>query len=392
MRHRFDKPSLLLPVRRIGDPTGPAVWRSRQAPGARATDWLHWETLMRATAPLFVLAAMLSHASCGDVVSLGSGTDGAPAPSADPYSGPFSVLVLSLTKGYHHDSIPAIHQMLRDLGPCVDAASCAKAGDEAIVGAKPNSSFAIKIAGAGPECANDPTESMPGCDGNACMPGTTLPSITGCTQDPAKIAALLSEFSEASLRKYQMILFANPTGDDFSVSGPAGLAGMTAVQKFIEAGGAYVGLHSAGDFEQSNGFPFYTDVMLGATFSTQKNPDATPGDIAIPPAFADHPVVRGLPPLWSTIDEWYVMRRDVSTLPGFQILARLNAVTPFASDPPANNRPVVWVKEFPPLDPAGTMTGRVFYTIRGHHITRYQEPLMRKLVHQAILWAAHRLN
>jgi type 1 glutamine amidotransferase len=38
------------------------------------------------------------------------------------------------------------------------------------------------------------------------------------------------------------------------------------------------------------------------------------------------------------------------------------------------------------------MTGRTVYTLRGHNVLRYQEPLMRKLVHQAILWAAHRMN
>jgi type 1 glutamine amidotransferase len=350
---------------------------------------------MRATAPVFMFAAMLFHASCGGEVSLGSGMTRPPAPAADPYSGPFNVLVLSLTKGYHHDSIPAIHQMLRDLGPCVDSASCARAGDEAIAGAKPNSAFTIKIAGAGPECANDPTEAMPGCDGNACLPGSILPGSTasGCAVDPAKITTILSEFSEANLRNYQMIFFANPTGDDFSSSGPAGLAGMIAVQKFIEAGGAFVGLHSAGDFEQSNGFPFYTSTMIGTTFSFLRNNDNTPGDVVVPQAFVNHPVVRGLPAPWSTIDEWYVMKQDVSTLPGFQVLAKLSAVTTASStDPPANGRPVVWVKEFPPLDPAGTLTGRVFYTIRGHNILRYQEATMRKLVHQAILWTAHRLN
>jgi type 1 glutamine amidotransferase len=350
---------------------------------------------MRATPFLLVLAAIVSEAGCGAEVILGTGAtgnDGGQTLVADPYSGPFNVLVLSLTTEFHHDSIPAIHQMLRELGPCVDAASCAMTGDEVIAGAKANSSFTVKIAGAGPECANDPTEAIPGCDGNApCLPGTILNST--CMQDPAKITAILSEFSEANLRNYQMIFFANPTGPDFSMTGPAGLAGMAAVQKFIEAGGAFVGVHSAGDFEQSNGFPFYTNVMLGSTFSTLRNDDGTQGDVVLQPGFENHPVVRGLPVLWSTTDEWYVFKRDVDTLPGFEVLAKLNSVTLSAStDPPANGRPVVWIKEFPPTDPAQMLTGRVVYTMRGHNIVRYQEPLMRKLVHQAILWAAHRLD
>src|SRR5258708_40087307 len=101
---------------------------------------------MRGTAPSFLLATLLSFAGCGGEVVLGSGVvDAGPgaAPAPDPYSGPFTVLVLSLTLGYHHDSIPALHQMLRDLRPCVDGASCARAGDVVIAGAKPNSSFTI---------------------------------------------------------------------------------------------------------------------------------------------------------------------------------------------------------------------------------------------------------
>jgi hypothetical protein len=96
-------------------------------------DSLHWLRPMRATAFLFVLAALSTGAGCGEEVTLGTGgagMDGASA--ADPYSGPFNVLVLSLTTGFHHDSIPAIHQMLRELGPCVDAPSCAMTGDEVI--------------------------------------------------------------------------------------------------------------------------------------------------------------------------------------------------------------------------------------------------------------------
>src|SRR5579859_3567027 len=58
--------------------------------------------------------------------------------AVDPYRGPFRILVLSKTLGYHHDSIPAGQQMLRDLGGCVDDASCALTNDVPIAGAKPN--------------------------------------------------------------------------------------------------------------------------------------------------------------------------------------------------------------------------------------------------------------
>jgi type 1 glutamine amidotransferase len=262
--------------------------------------------------------------------------------------------------------------MLRELGQCVDAASCAMTGDEFIAMAKPNSSFTIKVAGA-PDNCDLPKEAMPGCD------GSTLQSI--------------SEFSEPNLQNYQMIFFANPTGNDFSSSGAAGQAGMVAIQKFMEGGGAYGGNHWATDFEQSNLFPYYTNVITGAQFEAH-NSDLTDGHVVIQPEYVDHPVVKGLPATWATADEWLCMRKDINSLPGFLVLAKLNGVPEPAgcSVQLGNNRPVIWVKELPPMDPAGLMGGRVFYTIQGHNIMRYSEPLFRKLVHQGILWAAHRLE
>ncbi len=317
-------------------------------------------------------------ASGGSSGAAGGGSSGAASGSAasgsaggpDPYAGPFKVLVLSFTKGFHHDSIPASHKLLRELGQCTDAASCATTKDEFIAAAKPNSSFTIKIAGAPANC--DAAETMAGCDGNT--------------------VAAMNEFTEANLKNYQMVFFANPTGDDFSSTGAPGQAAMAGFQKFMEGGGGFGGVHSATDFEQSNGFPFYTDVMTGAQFNTH-NGDGTPGNVVIQPQYMNHPVVRGLQANWATADEWYCMRKDINSLPGFTVLAKLNAVTaPTGCTVPGENRATIWVKEFPAMDAAGLMKGRVFYTIQGHNIQRYTEPLFRKLVHQGILWAAHRLE
>jgi type 1 glutamine amidotransferase len=333
--------------------------------------------------------------------SSGNSGGGADAAGTDPYAGPFKILVLSLTKGFHHDSIPAAHQMLRELGRCVDAASCALTHDEFIAGAKPNSAFTVKIAGVGPggfvsdqQCASDPTETRtPGCDGNApCV--NNNPNM--CQQDPATVTQILSEFSETNLKNYQMIFFANPTGNDFSTTGAAGQAGMVGVQKFIEGGGGYGGVHSATDFEKDSQtyWTFYTDNMVGAGFRTH-NGDGTLGNVVVLPQYVDHPVVRGLPANWNTADEWYCMEKDINNLadPNLKVLAQLKGVpAPMGCTTPGENRAAIWIKEFPAMDAAGVMKGRVFYTIRGHNIQRYSEPLFRKLVHQGILWATHRLD
>ena len=297
--------------------------------------------------------------------------------TADPYTGPFHVLVLSLTLGFHHDSIPACHKMLRQLGRCVDAASCG--GDDVIAGVKPGSAWDVHVAGVSPAAcplSGDDDATASGCDGNP--------------TDAAGIAAVLGEFSAQSLQNYQLLFFCSPTGDDFSSTGAAGQAGMLAVQAFIESGGGYGGLHSATDFEQSNQWSWYTNTLTGGQFAAH-NVDGTAGTVVTLPQFQTHPIMVGLPATWNTLDEWYCMRQDITTVPGMTILANLTGVpAPSGCTTQADPRPVTWIKEFPAKDAAGLQRGRMFYTIRGHNIARYSEAPFRRLIHQGILWAAHR--
>jgi len=318
-----------------------------------------------------------SVASSGGSSSGGSSSGGSSigmVVGPDPYSGPFKVLVLSKTVGFHHDSIPAGQQMLRDLGKCVDATSCAMTKDTVIAGAKPNSSFTVDVAGAPATCpaatpANYAAYGAMGCDGS---------------KDD------LSEFTTENLKNYELLFFVSPTGNVFSAGGPNGKLGMAAIQAFIEGGGGYGGLHGASDFENTGGFPWYYNTMMGAFFTLHNN-DGTPGSVITAPMYASHPVMRGLPSPLSTQDEWYFMNRQISAQPGFQILATLSGVPPVAGESATDIRPIVWIKQFP-VAANPVLEGRMFYTCRGHNIARFGEPDFRQLVHQGILWAVHRLN
>jgi type 1 glutamine amidotransferase len=327
------------------------------------------------TATLPLLSVCIASVACSAAPGGGSSTGGTGGGAgADPYSGPFKILVLSETLGYHHDSIPAGQQMLRDLGQCVDAASCALTNDVPIAAAKPNSSFTVDVAGAPAGCpaatpSNYGAYAAMGCDGN--------------TTD-------LSQFTTENLKNYQMIFFVSPTGAVFSTGGNNGLAGMAAIQAFIEGGGAYGGVHSATDFEDAGGWPWYTDELVGAHFVAH-NVDGTPGIVTTAPAYTTHPVMRDLPSPLSTLDEWYFLSRPIAAQPGFQVLATLSGVPLLPGEPAGDVRPMVWIKQFPVTgDP--TREGRMFYTCRGHNIVRYGEAPFRQLVHQGILWATHRLD
>jgi type 1 glutamine amidotransferase len=255
-----------------------------------------------------------------------AGTGGASAFANGPRTGSFKVLVLSKCLEFTHDSIMTGQTMLRNLGTKTDA--------QLPSGATPGSQFTITIA-----------------------------------KDD------LSDFTDANLQQYQLIFWMNPTGTIFSSGGANGRAGMMAVQKYIEGGGAWAGVHSATDFEKTGGWNWFLD-FVGGYFVRHDNP-GTSGTVTIqaPAISMNHPVIRGMPNPWNANEEWYYMNRDPSTLPGFLILAKLSS----------DSRPVAWVKEV-------TGGGRMFYTVRGHARTAFDEPDFQRLVHQGILWAVHRMQ
>lgn len=253
--------------------------------------------------------------------------DGGGMPSAGgAHTGRFKMLVMSKTLEFHHDSIPTGQQMLRDLGNTPD--------DMLPMGATKGSQFDVVIA-----------------------------------KDD------LSDFTDASLKAYEIIFWMSPTGTVFSSGGANGMVGMAAFQKYMENGGGWGGVHSATDFEKTGKWNWFHDNVDGAYFTTHEN-DGTPGTVITQPNGLNHPIMRGVQRTWSTSDEWYHMSRDVENLTGYTVLAKLNV----------DQRPVVWTHEMP------TGGGRSCYTIRGHAQKVYAEPDFRRLVHQCILWATHRMQ
>jgi hypothetical protein len=237
------------------------------------------------------------------------------------------MLVLSKTLEYRHDSIAACQQMLRDLGNTPDA--------------------------------NLPAGAMPG----------SRWTVTIAKED-------LSDFTDQGLRPYAIIFWCNPTGTVFTAGGANGAMGKLAVQRYLTSGGAWGGVHSATDFENTQGWTWFQDQVNGGNFANH-DADGTPNSIVWQPGpmAQDHPVIRGIRSPWNCGDEWYRLNRNPETLSGFVILGKLGT----------DQRPAVYVREIP----GG---GRSFYTIRGHNTSVYGEPLFRKLVHQGVLWAVRRIK
>lgn len=186
----------------------------------------------------------------------------------------------------------------------------------------------------------------------------------------------LPHFAPGGLKDYALIFSCNPTGRVFSGNPQVKdkPAAMKAFQDFIEIEGkAFAGVHSASDFEKTNGFPWFTNVLMGAYFVTHDS-EGTSGSVVSVTQNMGHPVLTGLSGNYSTKDEWYNMNRDPGSQPGFKILQRL------ASD----SRPLTWVKD--------VGAGRMFYTVRGHAKSVFSEAPFRAVVRNGILWTTKRLN
>ena len=272
-------------------------------------------------------------ASSGATSTGGSESGGSESGGRDSYAGSFKILILSTSLGeFRHPSIANCQRMLADLGQTPD--------DKMPEGTKPGSQFTTVIA----------------------------------TDD-------LVDFTESGLKDYGAVFWCSPIGTVFSNSPlvPKGVPAiaMSALQGYVEGGGAWCGVHSATDFEKTGAFPWYTNTLVGGYLDTFLQ-DGTSGTVQVEAAYADHPVLRDVPATWSVKDEWFRMNRDIGAQPGFQILSRLATST--------DNRPVVWIKDF------GTNSGRMFYTTRGHAPAVYGEPEFRLLVLNGILWATHRLE
>lgn len=149
----------------------------------------------------------------------------------------------------------------------------------------------------------------------------------------------LRPLSPENLKKYDAVFFVNTTGD-LPLPDPKGFI------QWIEAGHAFVGMHSAAD--TFHGFPLYRE-MLGAEFKThgpQVSVDAINEDNQC--AACKH-----LPAKWTVYDEIYQMKNfDRTKVHGLLTLDK------HPNDKTPGDYPIAWKKEYG--------KGRVFYTSLGH--------------------------
>jgi cytochrome c len=172
-------------------------------------------------------------------------------------------------------------------------------------------------------------------------------------------------FTENNLKKYHAVIFLNTTGNVLNTEQ------QNAFERYIQAGGGYVGIHSAAATEYE--WPWYNKLM-GAHFSSHPhNPGVRNGLIAV--TDKSHSSTEGLPDKWQRDEEWYSYR---SFYPDLKILAYLDENS-YDGGTNGSNHPIAWYHAFD--------GGRAFYTGLGHADETYSDPLFLKHILGGIKYA-----
>jgi type 1 glutamine amidotransferase len=180
------------------------------------------------------------------------------------------------------------------------------------------------------------------------------------TEDPAV-------FDDATLPGYAAVAFVLTTGDvlDDQQQG--------AFERYIRAGGGYLGVHSATDTEYD--WPWYGG-LVGAYFA-----DHPPGTYRAT-VHVEGPTRALLPETWLRTDEWYNFRSNPRSLPDVHVLATLDESTYPGGT--MGDHPIAWYHAYD--------GGRAWYTAGGHTRESYHEPLFMAHLLEGLLYAAGASN
>lgn len=185
-------------------------------------------------------------------------------------------------------------------------------------------------------------------------------------------------FNPEQLRQFKAVIFNNSTGPVLNEEQQQALA------QYVEAGGALIGIHGAGD--NSHKWPWYETNLLGTQFSHHPlNPQFQKADVQVETA-VDSTLTQKLPASWNHEDEWYVFFgqpkgvKIVSYINGDKIIPNGNML--WIKDKNfgmGNYHPVAWYRS--------VGKGKTFYTSMGHSGAVWKDSQFVQLVENALRWA-----
>lgn len=174
------------------------------------------------------------------------------------------------------------------------------------------------------------------------------------TEDPAELAAALPGSAA--------VVFLSTTGEVLTD------AARDALRAHQEAGGGFLGVHSASGTEYD--WPWYGE-LVGARFDG--HPALQPGVVRV--TDHGHPATAHLPHRWRFTDEWYHFTAGPSGR--VRVLATADEST-YTGGRMGEDHPLVWCHEH--------TGGRAFYTALGHTAEAYTDPDFRAHLRGALAW------
>ena len=239
-------------------------------------------------------------------------------------SQPKKVLVVTVTTGFPHSSVPTAEKVLTELG------------------LKSGAFTVVDIVGSGPQPKEAAAEKV------------WREKLT---------KALAEKMSPAALKNYDGIIFANTTGD-------LPLPDQDAFLKWISDGHAFIGMHSATDtFRGHTPLDSYTE-MIGAEFKTH----GAQVEVTCINQDPKHPACKNFGPTFKVKDEIYIMNGfDRAKVHGLLALDK----HPNSGEP--GDYPIAWCKKYG--------EGKVFYTSLGHREDVWESDAYQKHILGGIKWA-----
>lgn len=169
-------------------------------------------------------------------------------------------------------------------------------------------------------------------------------------------------FTEDSLKNYSAVIFLNTTGN--MLNG----AQETDFERYIQAGGGFVGVHSAADGEYDWG---WYNRLIGGYFESHPAQQDAKLDV-VDQSFS---ATKHLPKEWKRKDEWYNYKKIDSSI---KVLIKLDEKS-YTGGKNGDNHPIVWFHDFD--------GGRSFYCGLGHTDESYKEDNFLKLLLGGIQYA-----
>jgi type 1 glutamine amidotransferase len=180
-----------------------------------------------------------------------------------------------------------------------------------------------------------------------------------------------SRINDENLKQYKVFVMLQLAPFDMST------AQQDALQKFVETGNGWVGIHAAGLAgkmfvkPERRYWQWFEDFMGGISYSP--HPKFQKGTVIVEDR--THPATKNLPAKFEISDEWYEF--DKSPRPNVHVLALADEST-YQQNKPMGDHPIIWTNEH---------YRRMIYIGIGHDASLCTDKNFEVLVRDAILWA-----